>query len=113
VDLELELMRGRYRADFAAAFVGVLSGLPEEERALLREHFLEGQGIDQLALKYRIHRSTAARKVARIRQRLLDGTRQALADRLQLSAGSLQSLMVALRSNFEVSLGRFLQPKGG
>jgi RNA polymerase sigma-70 factor, ECF subfamily len=108
-DPEMQFIQRRYRADFERAFSRAMASLDARERAVLRFHFVEGLSIDGIAALHRVHRATAARRVARAREKLLSETRRRLAESLRLSTPSLDSLLGALRSHLDLSVRRFLQ----
>jgi RNA polymerase sigma-70 factor (ECF subfamily) len=111
-DPELGFLKRHYRADFKAALEAAICALEPGQRALLREHFLEGLSIDELGRRHNVHRSTAARWVVRGREALLEGMRAQLMRRLSVSAPELDSLMGLMRSQLDVSLGGLLRNAG-
>src|ERR1043165_8118006 len=50
-----------YRREFKRAFETALQALPPREKTLLRQHYLDGATLDELALLYRVHRATGTR----------------------------------------------------
>ena len=96
------LLKREHAGHFKAAFA-------EAVGALLKQHLLERLSIDQLGALYRLHRATAARRVARARDALLEGTRAALARRLGLRAENLAGVLDLLASRLEVSMERLLR----
>ncbi len=61
-DPELDLLRRQYAAELQAAFAGAFERLSDEQRLLLRQHHVDGLGIDRVAALHGIHRATAARR---------------------------------------------------
>jgi RNA polymerase sigma-70 factor (ECF subfamily) len=57
---------------------------------------------------YRVHRSTAARQVARTRDALLAATRRALMARLHIGRREFESIMRLISSQLDVSVATFL-----
>jgi RNA polymerase sigma-70 factor, ECF subfamily len=110
-DPELAYLKATFAAEFRAALAGAVAALDARERTLLRQHVLDGLTVDQLGKLYRVHRATAARRVADVRDRLLDGIRQRLKARLRLSEGELESALRLARSQLDVSIRRLLQPR--
>ncbi len=106
---ELELIKARYRPGFERCFSQELASLPKRSRSLLRLHYVEGLGIDQLAAIYLVSRATTARWLAREREALVKGVRKRLTAQLGIAPAELQSLMQLLVSQLHVSLGRVLQ----
>lgn len=107
-DPELALIRERHQEDFRAAFRAALGRLDARERNLLRLHHVHGQSVDLVGAAYQTSRSTAARWVARARERLLALTREELTTRLGLTPAELDSLLRLVRSQLEVSLRQLM-----
>jgi RNA polymerase sigma-70 factor (ECF subfamily) len=101
---ELRLIKERGGAALVEAFTEAFAGLTARQRNLLRQHFLDGLGIDELGTAYRVHRATAARWLAKARATLVGRTRRLLADRLQLRAGELDSFGRYIDSQVELVL---------
>ncbi|MCH9687421.1 MAG: hypothetical protein K0V04_38660, partial [Deltaproteobacteria bacterium] len=57
----------RKQGVFRAAFEAAVAGLPAADRTLLRMYAIDGVGLDGLAAVVGVHRSTAARRLAKIR----------------------------------------------
>jgi len=114
-DPELRLLKERYRVEFKEAFEAAFATLDREERNLLRYQVLEGLSIDEIGLLYQIHRATAARRLARVRERLLEQTREILLARLRLQpeASEFESILRLIQSELQVSIVRLLGPDAG
>jgi RNA polymerase sigma-70 factor (ECF subfamily) len=109
-DPETEYWKRYHAAEFADAFAHALSRLPAADRALLRMHHLEGLGIDPLATMLGIHRASVARRLAKVRARLLEATQAQLLARCGVPAEELDAFMAEVRSRFQLSVRRFLSP---
>ncbi len=96
--------RGAYREAFAQA----LATLSPRERNLLRQQYLYGTSIDELARLYGVHRATAARWVARIRELVLHRTRRHVGEALRLTGDDLDSVMGRLANHLDYSLRQTL-----
>jgi RNA polymerase sigma-70 factor (ECF subfamily) len=103
-DVELKLIRSRYRAPFKAAFQRALAELAPAERNVLRLHFVEGLSHREIARLLGVHQTTITRQLARAQQALSARLRQRLKDELNVNPRELASLVRALRSGFEMSL---------
>ena len=103
-DPALQYLKTSYRDAFRRAFRAAFAALEPLERDLVRRHHLDGENVDQLAARHGIHRATAARWVARARERLLTGTRERLAGELGLPDPELDSILDLIASRLEVSL---------
>jgi RNA polymerase sigma-70 factor, ECF subfamily len=106
---ELEALRNRYRAHFAGAFAAALAALTSEQRTLLRLHYLDGVSMHELGRMLRVNRSTIFRRLGACTDALLTGLRDRLGETLGVSTAELHSLVVALRSDLDVSLGDLLR----
>lgn len=100
---ELELLRERYGEAFRSALREVLASLSPEDRNMLRFHFVDGFGIDRLAPLLGVHRATAARRLARTKEIVLEGTRDLLRERLGIDDSEFTSLVGALLSRAEAA----------
>ena len=107
-DPELALIKGEYREAFQQAFRAALAELEDTEVNVLRLHFAKGLTIDDLGRTYGVHRATAARWIARARERLLAGIRARLMEALRLGPEDFESLMELVRSQVHLSLSKGL-----
>jgi len=105
-NVEEQYTRAWSRDAFERAFVMAMAQLSAREKTLLRLHYLDGVTIDQLGTVYRTHRATAARWLAAARQRLLDRTRAALIEELQIPLADCDSIIAAAQSQLELTLHR-------
>jgi RNA polymerase sigma-70 factor, ECF subfamily len=93
-----------YRREFKRAFETALRALPHREKTLLRQHYLDGATLDELALLYRMHRATAARALGRAREMVLASTRDRLMSELGVPSQELDSILRLIWSRIEFSL---------
>jgi RNA polymerase sigma-70 factor (ECF subfamily) len=108
-DPELGYLRSRYRTAFATAFRDALAATNAEERSLIRYQLVDGLTIDQLAKLYRIHRATAARRLAAARAGILERTRNALREAVGVTGEELDSIIRLMHSRLDVSVERMLR----
>lgn len=106
---ESALVAGSLKQAFHAAFREAVAALSSRERNLLRYHFLLRHSIDQIGDIYRVHRSTAARWVARAEEHLIAETRERFAQRAEVREQSLPNVMEELRSQLSINLGSMLR----
>ncbi len=111
-DPELDYLKGRYQEDFRDAFFEAVNTLEARQRTLLRQSFVHGLNVRQIARMNQVHHATAARWIAAAREQLANGTREALARRLELSERELESIMVLIRSRLDLSIARALDSTG-
>lgn len=107
-DHELAFLKTEYRKEFKSAFHEALATLSSRERNLLRHQVLDRLSIDELGELYKVHRSTAARWLERIRSKLQAETRRALMDKLKLGPTEFESIVRLVISQFDASLHRVL-----
>lgn len=101
-------LKEAYRQNFKRAFEAALAALSIHDRLLLRQHFLDGLGIDRLATLHDVHRATAARWIAKLVERLLVDTRARLQVELQVDAAELDSVLRLIQSCLDASIGKAL-----
>lgn len=89
---------------YSAAFSAALATLTPRERNLLRQQFIYGATVDELGALYGVHRATAARWTAQIRETLLRRTRREIAEALRLSGDDLESAMNRIAGHVDYSL---------
>ena len=106
----LELLRGKYAAEFGAALREAFGSLEQGERNVLRMHFLEGLSLNQIAAMYQVNKSTISRRMAKARETLLERTRARLQRVLDMPPSELDSLLGQLGPRLDLSLGSVLNP---
>lgn len=107
-DPEIGYLKRLYRAEFKRAFHTAIEALDDRARLVLRQHTLDGLGIDRLATLHGVHRATAARWVNAARDTVLAGTQRELIRRLRLSPSELASMIRLIQSQLELSLPHVL-----
>ena len=112
-DPELDHLKRTYRDAFRAAFHETLAELPARERNLLRQSVVHGLSVREIARLYDVHHATIARWIAGARERLLEGTRGALVDRLGVGNKDLDSIMGLIESRLDASVVRVLDEADG
>ena len=105
VDPEMALVERRYGEAFNHALRDAFTTLTAEERAVLRLHFVDKLNIERIGAVLGLSRATVGRRVIAGRERLLAESMRLLSDRLSATPTEIQSLLGALRSKLEVSLG--------
>ena len=108
LDPALAMLRLRSRDEIAAAVTAAISAMEPRHRLLLRQHYLDGLSIDRLAALHGIHRATAARRLASIREELALAVRSRLMTRLQIGGGTLDSIVRVVGSELELGLDQYL-----
>jgi RNA polymerase sigma-70 factor, ECF subfamily len=110
-DPELAFIKHRAREDFRLAFQAALAGLQPEERHLLRLHYLDRLTLQQIGALDAVDKSTISRRLAVVRQSLLEETQRLLRERLRLGTTDLDSLMNLVQSSLDVSIEAFLKAR--
>lgn len=109
-DPALEELKAKYREELAAAFRTALTELPARERTLLRYQLIDGLTIDEIGAIFRVHRATAARWIAKIRDDLVTRTRELMAEALGVGTSEAESIVRMVQSQLDVSVIRHLGP---
>lgn len=105
-DPELRFLKREHHEHLRVAFEDAAAALSAEDRNLLRHHYTQGMNIDELAATRGVHRATAARQLARARERLLSETRRRLMLRLRISEQDMDSVLRAAESALHITLDR-------
>lgn len=109
---ESVVAHGQKTDAFRAAFEGAIAELEPADRTLLRLYAVNAVGLDGLALALGIHRSTAARRLAKIRKTLEQMTRQRLAA-VGFDGDALESVVGVVEAGLELTLSRILADSAG
>lgn len=108
LDPELELLRRTYAREFREAFAAAIAELAPEDRALLRQHHIDGVGLDALALLHGVHRATAARRLAAARETIFLKVRRRLLHDLKVGNATVDSILRIVQSDLDLSIERML-----
>lgn len=105
---ELDALKGQHRALVKAALSDALASLDPESRTLLRLSLLHELSIDELAAMHHLHRSTVARRIAKIRDNLRTVMHERLVVALGRSSPDVDSMLRIANSGLEISFERLL-----
>ncbi|MFZ5439180.1 MAG: sigma-70 family RNA polymerase sigma factor [Myxococcota bacterium] len=94
------LARREARAKLRDALERALQKLSRKERVLLRQHYLDGLTLEQLAAYERVHRATIARWMAAAREALLGA--------LEAETAAMPELWGLVQSRLTLSISRLL-----
>jgi len=108
-DPELSILRAQYREVVDEAMRAAIDSLDERGRALLRYAFVDGWNVDRVGEVYNVHRATAARWIAAVREKLGERIREELASRLRIEVSEIDSIVRLVQSRIDVSLDRVLR----
>lgn len=106
LDPELELLKRKSAEDFKNAFREVIAGLPDDEKSVLKLHYLDGLTIDEVGKAFRVSRASAARLIASARERIVKRVERALRDQLGANAPNARSLLALVQSQLDMSIAR-------
>jgi RNA polymerase sigma-70 factor (ECF subfamily) len=107
---ELGALLDQHRTLIKAALSDALASLDPESRTLLRLSLLHELSIDELAAMHHIHRSTVARRLAKIRDNLRAVMHEHLMLALGRSSPDVDSMLRVANSGLEISFERLLAP---
>jgi len=105
---EARVAMEKARPIFQLALQAALDALPERDRTLLRMCFVDGLTIDGIGSIYGVHRATAARWIASIREGILKKVQSVLVLDFGLRASEFESLVFLVKSELQLSLRRDL-----
>ncbi len=108
-DPELASVRRQHQVAFRAAFRTAVRGLEPAERNVLKCHYLMGMSTEQIGKAFGIHKATAARHLARTREKLLRDTRGLVKTSLRANTDELSSVMQLFDEGLSTSLSGLLQ----
>ena len=108
-DPELAAIKQDHRSAIKGALETAIASLQPDERNLLRLSLLHRLTIDEIASLQQVHRSTAARRLARIREQLGAQARRNLRIELGARAEDLEHVFQLVRSSLHVSFERLLE----
>jgi RNA polymerase sigma-70 factor (ECF subfamily) len=108
-DAELDLIRSRFQRDFRLALRDAFAALTPEQRRMLRFYYIDRVTTTELGRLFGMNQSTASRKLTLARETVYEETRRLLQERLKLSSQEFDSLLIAVRSRLDVSIGQLLR----
>ncbi|MBZ4376710.1 transcriptional regulator [Corallococcus sp. AS-1-6] len=110
--LELSFIREDARAHVRAAFVKAVASLDDEDRELLRLHYVERLSLEKMGALYDLHKSTLSRRLGGVQETLEKRTRRLLSERLALRDAELESLVRTIHGGLDLSLSGLLGGRG-
>lgn len=106
---ELDYLKARYRAEFREAFQQAVSELTQRERVVLRHHYVNGLSQERIARLYQANQATVSRWITSARESIRRAAERELRKRLNTSVSEIQSIAALIRSQFDLSLARYLE----
>ena len=107
-DPELAYLKQRYRGEVEDAMRAGIRALDSQQRELLRLNLVDGLSLEEIAVLYRIGKSTAFRWLSAARRQIVAEAQQFLHRRLGVSQGEFASIVDLVRSGLDLSLPRML-----
>ncbi len=105
-DAELEALKKNFAEPLTAAMRSALEQLVAEDRALLREYYLDGLGLETIAKRRNVAASTISRRLAKARDQLSADVRRALTSSLGAQV-NIESLVRGVHSQLQLSRSMF------
>lgn len=107
-DPEVLLLKRKYAREFKEAFATVLGSISQDERNVLRLHYLDGLTIEEVGKAYRVSRATAARWLADAKSKIVAEVQAGLKRKLGKSARP-ESLLAFVHSQLDLSLRKHFE----
>lgn len=108
-DPELAYLKQQYRAEFESTLAQLVAALEERDRMFLRLSLIEGLSAEKIGKMCGISRATAQRRIDDVREKIADGIRRSLGERLALSGSGVGSVAGLVASQLDASLSRILR----
>jgi RNA polymerase sigma-70 factor, ECF subfamily len=105
---ELSYLKERYRSDFTQALRDAVGSLPVRLQTVLRLRYVERLTPLRIGELFGVHRVSASRWVVEAREHVFHGTRQRFKERLKISTGECDSLLLELKSRMDLTLSSLL-----
>ncbi|WP_232293804.1 sigma-70 family RNA polymerase sigma factor [Stigmatella aurantiaca] len=110
---EIDLIKRRYRKEFRQAVRDAFSALSDDQRHLLRLHFIDRLSTIEMGPLFQVNQSTISRWIKSARQTVYEGTKSRLQERLRLSTREFESLLAEIESQMDVGLSQVLDDGDG
>src|SRR5439155_10525537 len=108
-DVDLALIKSRYKKQFNESFRHAFSLLSPQERNVLRMRFLDGLTTEEIGAFYRVHRTTVMRWLEKAQSTLLVETKNGLGRALKLGVSDVDSLVGVLKTGLNESIVSILK----
>jgi RNA polymerase sigma-70 factor (ECF subfamily) len=109
LDPELKMLKERHNALIQGTLERALAELDASDRLRLRYYYVDRLTLTKIAALEQAGVSTVFRRLDATTKALLAAIKRELAERLQLSGDSIDSLIRGVGSHIHLSLGRFLK----
>ena len=105
-------LKASYRKTFKRAFKAALTDLSTREANMLRYRYVDSLPVHQVAAIYRVHESTIHRRLAKLKERLLEATCTYLSIDLAIPRAECSTIIRMIRSDFDMTLRSFFGTRG-
>ncbi|HEX5748798.1 MAG TPA: sigma-70 family RNA polymerase sigma factor [Archangium sp.] len=105
-DLELDIIKRRYRSEFRQAVYESFASLPWEQRHSLQLYFIDRLSTTEMARLFGMSQSNVSRRLKRARQAVYQETKRRLQERLALSSTEFTSLVDAIKSDLDLRISQ-------
>ena len=109
---EASYLQATYEDALRKAFADSLAELSHADRSMLRQRFVFGMTLAEIARLSGVHESTASRTLAKLQETLTLRTRARLTRHLRITSSDLDSILRSLSSRFDVGLSSLLRAAG-
>jgi RNA polymerase sigma-70 factor (ECF subfamily) len=101
---ELSALQASHKSQLTTALRQAVRRLPRRERTVLRLHVFQGLSTEQLGRVFHADGSTVRRWIQGARETVLEGVRQALRERFELSVSQVDSVVRGVDGGITLSL---------
>src|SRR5512140_2447124 len=108
VDAEMDLFKRRYRQHSEKAIRFAFDQMTDDERHLLRLHYVDGLSETRMAEVLGKSQPTVSRHLRKVKAKIHDLAKHHLKQSLKLSSKEFESLMKDLRSQLDLSISKML-----
>jgi RNA polymerase sigma-70 factor (ECF subfamily) len=101
-DAEMQYIKEKYRTAFQAALESAIRALSPDDQTMLRLYFFDGIGIEAIGKVFGCNKSTISRRIAKVREQLLDESKRWFKENLAIEASEFRSLLAVVQSQIAV-----------
>jgi RNA polymerase sigma-70 factor, ECF subfamily len=109
VSADVALGDAQSKRAFTRAFKAAVEKLPARERTVMRMRYVDQANLDEIAVLYKVHRTTVMRWLESSHAQVLEETRLAMARELGLRGKALDSLIRGVELSFAERVSQLLQ----
>ena len=106
---EAGYIQATYEEAIRQAFAECVAALSKPERSMLRQRFVFGMTLAEIARLRGVHEASASRAITQLKHDLIAGTRARLIRTLRIGPADLESVLRAVTSQFDLGLTGLLR----